>query len=79
MRTLGQIIREARKSAGLTQKAVAERLRRGNGRRVLAPFVNDLEFNRRRPSEDAVIEQLAEILSVSAVSCTFTRSASQTT
>lgn len=64
MKTFGQFIRKARKSAGLTQKEVAERLRRGDGRKVLPPFVNDLEFDRRRPPEDAVIEQLAEILKV---------------
>lgn len=59
MKTFGQVIREARKSVGLTQKAVAERLRRGDGRKVLPPFLNDLEFDRRLPPENAVIEQLA--------------------
>jgi transcriptional regulator with XRE-family HTH domain len=49
----------------LTQKAVAERLRRGDGRKVLPPFLNDLEFNRRLPPENAVIEQLAKILNLS--------------
>jgi transcriptional regulator with XRE-family HTH domain len=47
MKTFGQFIREARKSAGLTQKEMAERLRRSDGRKVLPPFVNDLEFDRR--------------------------------
>jgi hypothetical protein len=37
MKTFGQVIRERRKTAGLTQKAVAERLRRGDGRAVLPP------------------------------------------
>jgi transcriptional regulator with XRE-family HTH domain len=37
MKTFGQVIREARKAAGLTQKTVAERLRRGDGRKVLPP------------------------------------------
>ena len=39
MKTFGQVIRKARKSAGL-----AERLRRGDGRRVLPSFLNDLEL-----------------------------------
>jgi transcriptional regulator with XRE-family HTH domain len=65
MRTFGQVIVRARKAAGLTQKAVAERLRRGDGRKVLSPYLNDLEHDRRYPPEDAVIEQLARILNVS--------------
>jgi transcriptional regulator with XRE-family HTH domain len=65
MKTFGQVIRQARKAGGLTQKAVAERLRRGDGRKVLPPFLNDLEFDRRLPPENAVIEQLAKILTLS--------------
>ena len=52
--------------AGLTQKAAAERLRRGGGRKVLPPFLNDLEHDRRYPPEDAMVEQLAKILRLSA-------------
>jgi transcriptional regulator with XRE-family HTH domain len=62
MKTFGQVIREAHKSVGLTQKGVAERLRRGDGRKVLPLYLNDLEHDRRYPPEDAVIEQLAKIL-----------------
>jgi transcriptional regulator with XRE-family HTH domain len=50
----------------LTQKAVAERLCRGDGRKVLPPWLNDLEHDRRYPPENAVIEQIAEILNISA-------------
>ena len=66
MKTFGQRIREARKFAGVSQKEVAERLRRADGRRVLPPFLNDLEFDRRYPPEDTVIEQLAAILKIPA-------------
>ncbi len=65
MKTFGQVIVEARKAARLTQKAVAGRLRRGDGREVLPPYLNDLEHDRRYPPEDAVIEQLAKILNLS--------------
>ncbi len=51
MKTFKQVTVEARKAAGLTQKAVAERLRRGDGRKVLPPFLNDLEHDRRYPPE----------------------------
>jgi len=65
MKTFGQIITQARKNAGLTQREVAEQLRRGDGRKVLPPFLNDLEHDRRYPPEDAVIDQLADILTIS--------------
>lgn len=66
MKTFGQMITEARKKSGLTQKEVAERLRRGDGRKVLPPYLNDLEHDRRYPPENSVIDQLAKILGVSA-------------
>jgi transcriptional regulator with XRE-family HTH domain len=65
MKTFGQVIVARRKTAGLTQKAVAARLRRSDGRTVLPPYLNDLEHDRRHPPENALIEQLAEILKVS--------------
>ena len=65
MKTFGQVITEARKKAGLTQKEVAERLRRADGRKVLPPYLNDLEHDRRYPPENEVIEQLAKMLKLS--------------
>jgi transcriptional regulator with XRE-family HTH domain len=66
MKTFGQIITAARKRAGLTQKEVAESIRREDGRKVLPPYLNDLEHDRRYPPENVVIEQLAKILRISA-------------
>ena len=63
LKTFGQVIREARKSVGLTQYAVAKRLQSGDGRKVLPPFLNDLQFN--PASRQNVIEQLAKILKLS--------------
>ena len=65
MKTFGQAIVAARKNACLTQKAVAARLRRSDGRAVMPPYLNDLEHDRRHPPENTVIEQLAEVLNVS--------------
>jgi transcriptional regulator with XRE-family HTH domain len=65
MKTFGQVIMEARRKAGLTQKEVAGRLHRGDGRKVLPPYLNDLEHDRRYPPENSVIDQLAKILGVS--------------
>ena len=77
MKTFGQVITEARKKAGLTQKEVAERLRREDGRKVLPPYLNDLEHDRRYPPENSVIDQLAKILGVSADVSYSTRTACQ--
>lgn len=57
---------EARKRAGLTQKEVAGRLRRPDGRPVDAPYLNAVEHDRRRPPPDYLIEQLAKIIGISA-------------
>ena len=64
-KTFGQAVVAARKTAGLTQKAVAARLRRSDGRAVMPPYLNDLEHDRRHPPENTLIEQLAEVLKVS--------------
>src|SRR6266851_4861563 len=75
MKTFGQVITAARKRAGLTQKEVAELIRREDGRKVLPPYLNDLEHDRRYPPENVVIEQLAKILRISADVLTSTPSA----
>jgi len=60
MKTFGQVIAAARKAAGLTQRAVALRLRRADGRNVLPPYLNDLEHYHRYPPENEVIEPTHE-------------------
>jgi transcriptional regulator with XRE-family HTH domain len=65
-KTFGQVLTEARKRAGLTQKEVAERLRREDGRPVDAPYLNAVEHDRRRPPPNHLIEQLARIIGISA-------------
>lgn len=50
----------------MTQKSVGESLRRADGRRVLPPFLNDLERDRRYSPKNTIIEQLANLLGISA-------------
>jgi transcriptional regulator with XRE-family HTH domain len=66
MKGFGQVITEARKKAGLTQKEVAGRLKREDGRPVDPPYLNSLEHDHRYPPSDPMIEQLAQILGISA-------------
>jgi len=66
MKTFGQVLTEVRKRAGLTQKELAERLRREDGRPIDAPYLNAVEHDRRRPTPNSIIEQLAKIVGISA-------------
>ena len=65
MKTFGQVLRDARKKAGLTQREVAGRLRRQDGRVVDPPYLNAVEHDHRYPPEDFIIEQLSKIVSIS--------------
>ena len=53
------------KKAGLTQREVAGRLRRKDGRPVDPPYLNAVEHDPRHPPGDFVIEQLAKIVGIS--------------
>src|SRR6266481_8898776 len=65
MRTFGQVLREARKKAGLTQRELAAQLKREDGRPVDPPYLNAVEHDHRYPPEDYLIEQLAKIVQIS--------------
>jgi transcriptional regulator with XRE-family HTH domain len=65
-KTFGKVIREVRKSTGLTRKAVAEQLHRGDGRKVLPPFLNDWSSTAAFRRRNAVIEKLTKILTAAA-------------
>ena len=66
MKTFGHVMREARKKAGLTQKEVAGRHKREDGRLVDPPYLNSLEHDRRYPPPNDLIQQLAKIIGISA-------------
>ena len=65
MRTFGQVLREARKKAGLTQRELAAQLKREDGRPVDPPYLNAVEHDHRYPPEDYLIEQMAKIVGIS--------------
>ena len=66
MKTFGQVLREACKKAGITQRELAARLKREDGRAVDPPYLNAVEHDHRYPPEDYLIEQMARIVGVSA-------------
>ena len=55
MKTFGQVLREARKKAGITQRELAARLKREDGRAVDPPYLNAVEHDHRYPPEDYLI------------------------
>lgn len=65
MKTFGQVLRDARKKAGLTQREVAARLRRDDGRPRRPPYLHAVEHDHRCPPDDYLIEQLAKIVGIS--------------
>ena len=65
MKTFGQVLREARKKAGITQRDLAARLKREDGRPVDPPYLNAVEHDHRYPPEDYLIEQMAKIVGIS--------------
>jgi transcriptional regulator with XRE-family HTH domain len=65
--TFGRKISETRKKLGLSQKQLAERIRREEDGEPISPqYLNDIEHDRRSPSSDHIINEFARELSLSA-------------
>ena len=62
--TFGRTISEARKRAGLSQRELAARVIKEDGRPISPQYLNDIERDRRNPPSDHMIEQFAELLGV---------------
>ena len=62
--TFGQIIAEARKKLNLSQKELAAQIKKEDGQPISAPYLNDIEHDRRSPSSDLLIQQFATILDI---------------
>lgn len=61
-KTFGQIIRDKRQDMGLSQKDLAARIKKDNGEAISPQYQNDIEFDRRDPPSESIIEQYAKIL-----------------
>jgi transcriptional regulator with XRE-family HTH domain len=56
----GDTILEARKALGLTQKELADLIKKEDGGTITPQYLNDIEHNRRSPSSPEMIEQFAK-------------------
>jgi transcriptional regulator with XRE-family HTH domain len=61
---LGEIIAEARKEKKLTQRELAARIKKEDGKPISAAYINDIEHERRNPASDHMIEQFAHALDI---------------
>lgn len=61
--TFGRAISDARKALGISQKELAARILKEDGGRPISPqYLNDIEHDRRSPTSDHLIRQIARLL-----------------
>lgn len=63
-KTFGQIIAAARKDREISQKELATRILKEDGRPISPQYLNDIEHDRRNPPGEFIIVQLAENLNL---------------
>lgn len=62
--SFGRIIADARKAVGISQKALAEMIKKDDGTSISPQYLNDIEHDRRNPPAESLLEQFAEKLSL---------------
>jgi transcriptional regulator with XRE-family HTH domain len=62
MKTFGTIISEARRGLGMSQKDLAEAVKKEDGKQISAQYLNDIEHDRRNPPSELLIAQIAAAL-----------------
>lgn len=62
--SFGEIIAKTRKDKGLSQRQLASLIKKEDGQAISAPYLNDIEHDRRSPSSDHIIEQFAAALQI---------------
>ena len=60
--TFGSYVSDARKEANLSQKELAQLVKREDGESISPQYLNDIERDRRTPSSDHLIEEFAKAL-----------------
>jgi transcriptional regulator with XRE-family HTH domain len=60
--TFGQVIGQARRRAGLSQRQLAARIHKQDGETISPQYLNDLERDRRNPPARPLLRQLAAAL-----------------
>ena len=63
--SFGQVIAAARKKLGISQKMLAERIKKEDGEPISPQYLNDIERDRRNPPSEYLIGQFAKELDLS--------------
>jgi len=71
MASFGTVLSTARKKHNLSQKQVAEAVKKEDGQSISPQYLNDLEHDRRNPPSEPLMKQLAERLELSLDYLTF--------
>src|ERR1700704_1449198 len=62
--TFGQVLNEARRQAGLSQRELAGRIVKDDGEPISPQYLNDLERDRRNPPSRYLLKQFATVLAL---------------
>jgi transcriptional regulator with XRE-family HTH domain len=60
--SFGKTIAEARKKLMMSQKELAEKIKKEDGAPISPQYLNDIERDRRSPGSEHMIEQFAKVL-----------------
>lgn len=61
-RTFGEAVRRAREERGWSQRELASRVLKEDGKPITPQYLNDIEHDRRSPTGDRMVTALAEAL-----------------
>jgi transcriptional regulator with XRE-family HTH domain len=62
--SFGRAIASARKDLELSQKDLANKIRKEDGESITPQYLNDIEHDRRSPSSDHIVKQFATVLKI---------------
>jgi len=62
--SFGQVIANARKKQGLSQKDLASRIKKEDGTTISPQYLNDIERDRRNPPSEQLLAQFADQLNL---------------
>src|SRR3990167_7283677 len=60
--SFGSTIADARKKLTMSQKELAEKIKKEDGTPISPQYLNDIERDRRSPTSEPMIEQFAKVL-----------------
>src|SRR5215468_11994972 len=60
--TFGQVLSEARRASGLSQRELAARILKEDGEPISPQYLNDLERDRRNPPAPHFLKQFSDVL-----------------